>query len=92
MLEYSFEQLDDLDRVARVCEPITRCSVAAPPSSIRPEVMVGGDIELHNISFVPEFDENGRIVSVLGIGRDMTELDPHAGNYCRQGAKIHRLG
>jgi PAS domain S-box-containing protein len=32
------------------------------------------DIRYHNIRFVPEHNENGSIVGVLAIGRDVTEL------------------
>ena len=42
--------------------------------SVRQEVMVGGASLLHDISLVPEFDEDGRVVSVLGIGRDLTDF------------------
>ncbi|WP_428027189.1 PAS domain S-box protein [Arcobacter sp.] len=33
-----------------------------------------GSMGWHDVSYVPEKDESGQIVSVLGIGRDMTEL------------------
>jgi len=33
-----------------------------------------GDVRLHDVSIVPERDETGKVVSVLGIGRDMTEI------------------
>ncbi|HEY8905455.1 MAG TPA: PAS domain S-box protein, partial [Rhodoferax sp.] len=33
-----------------------------------------GDIRLHDVSIVPECDETGKVVSVLGIGRDMTDV------------------
>lgn len=42
--------------------------------AVRQAVPVNGVEELHEVSLVPEFDAAGRIVSVLGIGRDMTEL------------------
>jgi PAS domain S-box-containing protein len=41
--------------------------------SVRQPVMVDGVEELHDVSLMPEFDEAGKVVSVLGIGRDMTE-------------------
>jgi len=34
-----------------------------------------GSVEIHDIKLVPEFDDKGELVSVLGIGRDMTELN-----------------
>ena len=30
------------------------------------------ETQIHDITLAPEFDEEGKIVSVLGIGRDMT--------------------
>ena len=33
-----------------------------------------GTTQIHDISFVPEFSEDGRVVSVLGLGRDMTDI------------------
>ncbi len=33
-----------------------------------------GSVEYHDIRFVPEFDENGNMISVLGLGRDMMEM------------------
>ncbi|MDX1810281.1 MAG: PAS domain S-box protein [Sulfurospirillaceae bacterium] len=32
-----------------------------------------GEIEIHDVSLVPEFDETGEVVSVLGIGRNITK-------------------
>ncbi len=31
-----------------------------------------GEIEIHDVTLVPERDESGKIISILGIGRDMT--------------------
>jgi PAS domain S-box-containing protein len=39
----------------------------------RQSVMVGDVEEVHDVSLVPEFDDTGKIVSVLGMGRNMTE-------------------
>lgn len=33
-----------------------------------------GKIEIHDVSLVPEFDADGKLISVLGIGRDMTDI------------------
>jgi PAS domain S-box-containing protein len=33
-----------------------------------------GEMGIHEINLVPERDENGTIVSVLGVGRDMTDI------------------
>ncbi|MEW5904816.1 MAG: PAS domain S-box protein [Pseudomonadota bacterium] len=41
--------------------------------AVRQPVLVEGIEQLHDVSLVPEFDASGKIVSVLGIGRDMTE-------------------
>jgi diguanylate cyclase (GGDEF)-like protein/PAS domain S-box-containing protein len=35
--------------------------------------MANGERQIHDITLVPERDSDGKIVSVLGIGRDMTE-------------------
>ncbi len=35
---------------------------------------LNGNIEIHDISFVPEFNDDGEIISILGIGRNMTEV------------------
>ncbi|MBU1217837.1 EAL domain-containing protein [bacterium] len=32
-----------------------------------------GEIEIHDVSLVPEFDAEGELISVLGVGRDMTD-------------------
>lgn len=39
----------------------------------RQSVIVNGFEELHDVTLEPEFDDNGRVVSVLGLGRNMTE-------------------
>ncbi|TXT37179.1 MAG: diguanylate cyclase with PAS/PAC sensor [Comamonadaceae bacterium] len=40
----------------------------------REPVLVNGATQIHDISVVPERDADGCIVSILGIGRDMTDL------------------
>ncbi len=42
--------------------------------AIRQLVMVNGIEELHDVSIVPELDEAGNVISVLGVGRDMTAI------------------
>ena len=37
-------------------------------------VLVDGVSQIHDVSMVPEYDDEGRIVSVLGLGRNMTEV------------------
>lgn len=41
--------------------------------AMRQKVVVHDVTELHDVRMVPEFDEAGRVISVLGIGRNMTE-------------------
>lgn len=41
---------------------------------VRQSIPVGDEIQFHEVSLVPEFDAEGRIVSVLGLGRNMTEF------------------
>ena len=38
------------------------------------ESYIPGRVAWHHVRFVPERDEQGRVVSVLGIGRDITEI------------------
>lgn len=33
-----------------------------------------GKMEIHDVSLVPEFDTEGELISVLGVGRDMTDI------------------
>lgn len=33
-----------------------------------------GDMAIHDVRLTPEFDAEGRVVSVLGLGRDMTDI------------------
>ncbi|HEX5330256.1 PAS domain S-box protein, partial [Sulfuricurvum sp.] len=33
-----------------------------------------GDIRIHDVTLVPEWDDKGEIVSILGLGRDMTDI------------------
>jgi diguanylate cyclase (GGDEF)-like protein/PAS domain S-box-containing protein len=42
--------------------------------AVRQRTLVEGNVELHDVSMVPEFDEAGRVISVLGIGRNMTDI------------------
>jgi diguanylate cyclase (GGDEF)-like protein/PAS domain S-box-containing protein len=41
---------------------------------LRQPVVVNGVVELHDVTVLPEFDEAGHLVSVLGLGRDMTHI------------------
>ncbi len=41
--------------------------------TVRQPAMFDGVEQLHDVSLVPEFDETGKVISVLGLGRDMTE-------------------
>lgn len=40
---------------------------------VRQPVPVNGVEELHDVIIVPEFDEAGNVIGVLGLGRDMTD-------------------
>lgn len=51
--------------------------VAATGQSIyllRQDVLVDGEMQIHEVNLVPEFDAEGRVISVLGLGRDMTDI------------------
>lgn len=41
---------------------------------VRQPVPVDGEMQIHQVSLSPEFDAEGRIVGVLGLGRDMTDF------------------
>jgi PAS domain S-box-containing protein len=41
---------------------------------VRQTVPVDGELQIHEVTLVPERDAAGRIVSVLGLGRNMTEF------------------
>lgn len=41
---------------------------------VRQTVPVNGELQSHEVTLVPEFDAAGRVVSVLGLGRNMTEF------------------
>ncbi|HEX5338641.1 MAG TPA: PAS domain S-box protein, partial [Gallionella sp.] len=41
---------------------------------VRQPVPVDGEMQIHEVSLVPECDAAGRLVSVLGMGRDMTAI------------------
>ncbi|HEX5337082.1 MAG TPA: PAS domain S-box protein [Gallionella sp.] len=62
-------------RFSRGDDAIARIVASGKPEFLRETVSAeNGEIRIHDINFVPEFDESGRIVSVLGLGRDMTEI------------------
>ena len=42
--------------------------------SVHQPVLVNGEIQMHDVSMVPERDAAGNVVAVLGLGRDMTEF------------------
>jgi diguanylate cyclase (GGDEF)-like protein/PAS domain S-box-containing protein len=42
--------------------------------AVRQAAHVQGQEQLHDVHLVPEFDASGQVVSVLGMGRDMTSL------------------
>jgi PAS domain S-box-containing protein len=52
--------------------------IAATGSSMEfarlPVPLENGEIRIHDLKLVPEFDADGRVCNVLGIGRDMTEF------------------
>jgi len=41
---------------------------------VRQPVVVDGETQIHDVSLAPEHDAEGHLVSVLGIGRDMTDI------------------
>jgi PAS domain S-box-containing protein len=55
-----------IDKVIELGKPFTLERLQVPGED--------GEIRFHDVKFVPEFDENGTVTSVLGIGRDMTDI------------------
>lgn len=41
---------------------------------LRQDVLVDGEMQIHEVNLMPEFDAEGRVISVLGLGRDMTDI------------------
>ncbi len=42
---------------------------------LRQHILVeGGEMRFHDINLIPEFDDAGQVVRILGIGRDMTDI------------------
>jgi PAS domain S-box-containing protein len=41
---------------------------------VRQPVLVDGETQIHEVSLAPEYDAAGRIVSVVGLGRNMTKI------------------
>lgn len=64
------------DSHERVKQTITEVIESGMPSLFVPQKIEDseGKAQFHEVSVVPEFDQQGQIVSLLGIGRNMTEL------------------
>lgn len=41
---------------------------------VRQSAQVDGETQIHEVSLAPEFDAEGHVVSVVGLGRDMTQI------------------
>jgi PAS domain S-box-containing protein len=41
---------------------------------VRQPVLIDGETQIHEVNLAPEYDAEGRVVSVVGLGRDMTEM------------------
>jgi len=58
-----------------VKEAILQVSTTGETVVVRQEVVdENGEWEIHDVTITPEFDDNGNIISILGIGRDMTQM------------------
>jgi diguanylate cyclase (GGDEF)-like protein/PAS domain S-box-containing protein len=55
---------------------IARVINSGHPTVVQHQPVPAGEdeIRLHDIKMVPEFDDDGRVISVLALGRDMTDL------------------
>lgn len=49
-------------------------STEQPMLFVRQPVLVNGETQIHDVNLVSERDANGKVISVLGVGRDMTAL------------------
>ncbi|HEX5338644.1 MAG TPA: PAS domain-containing protein, partial [Gallionella sp.] len=41
---------------------------------VRQAIVIDGEMQIHDVNLIPEYDADGKIVSVMGIGRDMTAI------------------
>ncbi|HXU94090.1 MAG TPA: PAS domain S-box protein [Gallionella sp.] len=76
MLGKTFGELFPDGRYAPVERAIAQVVATGQPVLFvrQPVPMESGETRIHDVNLVPERDANGNVVSVLGIGRDMTEL------------------
>ena len=59
---------------------------------VRQSILVNGRMEIHDVNLVPERDAAGKIVSVLGIGRNMTDLYRLQDDLKAKDRQLHALG
>jgi diguanylate cyclase (GGDEF)-like protein len=58
---------------------IRKCLREAVPATVLQRYHdPSGDVRVHEVRLVPEFDEDGAVISVLGIGRDISEVVRHS--------------
>jgi PAS domain S-box-containing protein len=62
------------DSHKQVRAAITQVIATGKSLSVLEHVQGNGEIQVHHVSLVPERDVEGNIISVLGIGRDMTDI------------------
>ncbi|HEX5337824.1 MAG TPA: PAS domain-containing protein, partial [Gallionella sp.] len=64
------------ERYAPVDEAIAQVIATGQPVLFvrQPVLSENGETRIHDVNLVPEWDASGRIVSVLGMGRDMTDV------------------
>lgn len=61
-----------------LADGIRQCVEAASAGTVHyPVAEPDGDVRYHEVRLVPEFDDDGRVESVLAIGRDVTEVTLH---------------
>jgi diguanylate cyclase (GGDEF)-like protein/PAS domain S-box-containing protein len=67
--------IDGRDRYRAVYDTVRECARSGRPSTLEVRVppLAGRRAQVHEVRFVPERDDAGRVCSVLGIGRDVTE-------------------
>jgi PAS domain S-box-containing protein len=76
MIGKTYGELFPDGRYTPVEQAIAQVLATGQPTQFvrQPVPSENGETRIHDVRLVPEFDEHGRVISVLGMGRDMTEV------------------
>jgi diguanylate cyclase (GGDEF)-like protein/PAS domain S-box-containing protein len=62
-------------RTVKVKEGVLQVATTGETVVVRQEVVNdNGEREIHDVTITPEFDEDGNMISILGLGRDLTQM------------------